>query len=514
MTETLRADAVLADGAPVLTADEMREWDRRTIELHGVPESVLMEAAGRAAASVLQRHHPEGRVVAAVGRGNNGGDALVLLRTLSAWGRDVAAVLVNGDSEHRALLHGWAVPLLPRDEAESAFGSAAVLVDGLLGTGARGAPHAEYAAMIRALNASGRPVVALDGPSGVDLSDGTVAGEVVDAELTIAFAALKRGHLLWPGRRHCGRIVVVEIGLAPPAAPVGARLVTPAWARRRVGEVPADAHKGTMGEVVVVAGSTGVAGAAALAGTGAARGGAGKVWLASAGENRVVLQTLLPEALFVEVADPRLQELLGRADAVLAGPGIGTGGEALELCRTVLSTGDAPVVLDADALTLLATSAEMQRLVRRRPVLLTPHPGEMGRLLEVESASVAADPIGHATAAAARFGAAVLLKGFPSLVARADGSVLVNAVRASGVATGGMGDTLGGVIAAFLACGLEAADAGAAALFYTGRAAEMAGLERALLPRDVADLLGRALAERPERTGGAPGVLLDLPAAR
>ncbi|HLM69599.1 MAG TPA: NAD(P)H-hydrate epimerase, partial [Longimicrobium sp.] len=183
---------------PVLTSDEMRAWDAHAIQSLGVPEAVLMESAGRAAAAVVQRLYPAGRVVCAVGSGNNGGDAVVVARTLRAWGRDVATVQAGSRIPDAALLHGWTVDAADAGRMEDAFRGAGVIVDGLLGTGATGAPRGAYADAIAAMNAAGSPVVALDGPSGVDLTTGAAAGEAVRAAVTVTFGAPKRGLLLFP----------------------------------------------------------------------------------------------------------------------------------------------------------------------------------------------------------------------------------------------------------------------------------------------------------------------------
>lgn len=193
MPDAERERPFAAGGAPLLTADEMREWDRQAIQERGIPERVLMEAAGRAAAEVVHSLYSEGRVVAAVGGGNNGGDALVLLRTLAARGRRVAAVQAGGALPDRALLHDWELEVLPATEAEAAFRGAGVVVDGILGTGAKGAPRDPAAGVIGAMNASGRPVVALDGPSGVDMTTGRAEGAAVRAALTITSARPSAG---------------------------------------------------------------------------------------------------------------------------------------------------------------------------------------------------------------------------------------------------------------------------------------------------------------------------------
>jgi NAD(P)H-hydrate epimerase len=503
-----------AGGAPLLTADEMREWDRHAIQERGIPERVLMEAAGRAAAEVVHALYPEGRVVAAVGGGNNGGDALVLLRTLAARGRRVAAVQAGGSLPDRALLHDWELEVLPASDAEAAFRGAGLVVDGILGTGAKGAPRAPAAAVIEAMNACGCPVVALDGPSGVDMTTGRAEGAAVRAAVTITFGAPKRGLLLFPGRELAGRVVAVEIGF-PPLAPgaAGARVVTDAWVRARLPRVPANAHKGTMGTVCVVAGRSGVGGAAVMAAMGALRAGAGMVRVVSHADNRTVLQQAVPEALYTDRDSAEVDDALSKAGAIVAGPGMGTGDADLDFLRRVAMAGDAPLLLDADAVTLLARSPELRGEIRR-PLLLTPHPGEASRLLGQSVPEITADPFAAAAAIAARFDCAVILKGAPSLIAAPGEPTLASVAGHSGIATGGMGDTLSGVAGALLGMGCTPREAAAIGLFLCGRAAEIAGQWRSLLPRDVDAALPDAYAslERPARQD-LPAVVFDLAAA-
>ncbi|HEX2093154.1 MAG TPA: NAD(P)H-hydrate dehydratase [Longimicrobiaceae bacterium] len=498
-------------GVPLLTAKEMRAWDRYAIEERGIPEPVLMEAAGRAAAEVVHRLYPEGRVVGAVGGGNNGGDALVLLRTLAARGREVAAVQVGGSFPDAALLHGWEVETLPAADAEAAFRAAGVVVDGILGTGAHGAPRPAQAAAIEAINASGRPVVALDGPSGVDFTTGAAEGAAVRAELTVTFGAPKRGLLLFPGRALAGRILVVEIGFPPlPGGRVAARVVTDAWAHEKVPMVPPDAHKGVLGAVTVVAGRPGMAGAAGMVAMGALRAGTGMARVVSHAGNRVVLQQTVPEALFTDRDSEEVDAALEKASAVVAGPGMGTGDADLDLLRRITRSSDTPLLLDADAVTLLARHPGLRTEIRR-PLLLTPHPGEMSRLLGREVRRITADPFGAAAETAERFSCAVLLKGAPSLVAAPGEPTLVSAAGHSGIATGGMGDTLAGVAGALLGMGCSPREAAALALFLCGRAAELAGRGRSLLPRDVAETLPGAYASlATPAEPDLPGVVFDL----
>ncbi|HEV2147553.1 MAG TPA: NAD(P)H-hydrate dehydratase [Longimicrobiaceae bacterium] len=514
MSDADRERPFAAGGVPVLTADEMRAWDRRAIQERGIPERVLMEAAGRAAAEVVARLHPEGRVVAAVGGGNNGGDALVLLRTLAARGREVAAVQAASGLPDRALLHDWELEVVPASEAAAAFRGAEVVVDGILGTGAKGAPRASAAEVIEAINASGRPVVALDGPSGVDMTTGRAEGAAVRAAVTVTFATPKRGLLLFPGRELAGRVVVVEVGF-PPLAPgaAHARAVTEAWVRARLPRVPANAHKGTLGTVCAVAGRSGVGGAAVMVAMGALRAGAGMVRVVSHADNRVVLQQAVPEALFTDRASGEVEDALGIADSIVAGPGMGTGEADLDLLLRVARSGDAPLLLDADAVTLLAREPDLRDEIRA-PLLLTPHPGEASRLLACGIPEITSDPFAAAAEIAARFRCTVLLKGAPSLVAAPGEPTLVSVAGHSGIATGGMGDTLSGVAGALLGMGCSPREAGAIGLFLSGRAAEIAGRGRSLLPRDVDAALPNAYAAlAADERSELPAALFDLRAA-
>ena len=495
------------------TVEETRSWEARAVERLGIPERVLMESAGRAAARVLQELYPTGRVVAAVGRGKNGGDAVVLLRSLRSWGREVAAVPVGDVRIPAELTHGWDIPVL--DAKRPGEWDAGVLIDGILGTGARGAPREEAAAAIRCLNASGRPIVALDGPSGVDLTTGRTAGDAVMASTTITFGAPKRGLVLFPGREHAGRIIAVEIGLPPAAADeVSAGLITPEWAFPLVPRLPRTAHKGGAGTLAIIAGHPGMGGAALLLAMGALRAGTGKVRLIAPEANRVAIQSVVPEALFVDRDGDGVGEVVATADAVAVGPGMGTDARASELLEIALGKAGGPILLDADALTLISKTPALLSVADPERCLITPHPGEMARLMNLETRDVVGEPFEVATRAAERFGCTVLLKGTPTIVAAPGRPALVNVAGHSGIATSGMGDTLAGIITALLGRGVGARHAAAVGVFLAGRAAELVGRDRPLLPRDVAEALPRAMQERgPFGTLRIPEVRLDLPAA-
>jgi ADP-dependent NAD(P)H-hydrate dehydratase / NAD(P)H-hydrate epimerase len=481
---------------PLPTAREAAAADHAAREDWGVPERVLMENAGRGAALVLQRLFPAGRIVGVAGSGNNGGDLLVMLRILHSWGRDVAVVAAGGRAPDAALAHGADIRVIDDDDTgERLLAGADVLVDGMLGTGSEGPLRGHVAAWVERINTSGRPVLALDLPTGVDANTGRVAEGCIRADVTVTFGWPKLGLLLQPARAYCGRIIAIEIGFPEACtADVQAALITPVWALRRLPARPQDAHKGTAGRLLVLAGSEGMAGAAALAADAAQRAGAGLLRIASPAANRVVLQTLVPEATFVAL-DGLHDDVLEPMHAVVAGPGLGTGDDARAALRRVFDAPPKPTALDADALNLLAQDTGMlEAVAAARPLLITPHARELSRLTGETLEDIVADMPAAARAAARRFGCSVLLKGQPSLVAQPNGMLFINAVGSSDVATAGMGDQLAGVIGALLAAGATPVDAACVALYLCGRGAELAARGRSLAPRDVTEMLPHAIA--------------------
>jgi len=511
-----------AGDVPALTAAEATRVDGRAIEDVSVPQAVLMENAGRSAAAVLQRLFPEGQVVGIVGAGNNGGDALVLLRTLSAWGRDVRAVLAADRPVADPLLHGWPLPVTRDTDLDdrgwtSLLESASVIVDGLLGTGARGAPRAQQASAIRRVNAARRTVLAMDVPSGIDSTTGAVPGEAVEADVTVAFGAPKLGSLIHPARARVGRLVAVEIAFPPSReGDTSAWVVTPGWAHARLPRRASDTHKKAVGSVLVVAGQPGMGGAAILAAGAAFRAGAGLVRVCTATANREAIHAALPEAIYVDADDAgAVAEALEASDAVAAGPGLGTGAAARALLRSVVEGPPRPTVLDADALNLAARGElDLAALGRGRPLLITPHPGEMRRLLA--SGAAPPGPAAGAQEGAERFACVALLKGAPSLVAAQGEPLLVDSQGSSDLAVAGMGDALTGVSVGLMGQGLRPRDAAAVALFLSGRAARLAGRGAGLVPSDVIRWIPEALAERGEGVSDLelPFVVFDADPAR
>lgn len=538
MTPSVRPWSVPDLAVP--TGTRAAELDRRAIREMGVPEAALMERAGEAAAALVHVLHPSGPVAVLAGKGNNGGDALVAARCLAAWGRRVRILRVREggggedgggddaegpDEDGRGLLHGWSVPWsvsggLDDGELDAWLCRAltgGVVLDGILGTGIRGAPRGEagrvLAALARCREAEEGPaaVVALDIPSGVDADTGAAPESAARAHVTVAFGWPKLGTLLHPGRARAGRLLAVEIGFPPhPPGSEDARLLTPAWAAAHRPRRDPVTHKNRVGALAVVAGRPAFAGAAVLAARSALRSGVGYVRVLTHGENREVLQAALPEAVVVDAGDEAaVDEALGASDAVAVGPGMGVDDAAARLLERVLRH-ERPRVVDADALTLAAERPGLRALLAGDDTVVTPHPGEAGRLLEREAADVAARPLDALAGLRERLDCVVLLKGTPALV-RGPGGTWVDAVATSDLATAGVGDTLTGCVGGLLAQGVSAETAAGLGLVLTARAGARAGTGAGL---QSADIPGQIPAVLEEETGGPPlpwpGLLLDL----
>jgi ADP-dependent NAD(P)H-hydrate dehydratase / NAD(P)H-hydrate epimerase len=435
---------------PLYTADEMRAAEQ------GHDVETLMERAGRAVAEAVLRRYPEARrIVGVCGKGANGGDGRIALRVLAEAGRDTS------------------------DELD---GEADLVIDALFGTGFHGEPRPEAAALIEQINAVDVPVVAVDLPSGVDASTGEVAGVAVRAEVTVTMHARKVGLLVAPGRFLSGEIEVADIGLA--RTDTAHRLVSDQILglvpRRREGDT-----KYTAGSVLVVGGSPGLTGAACLAAEAAFRADAGYVAVSVPEASLPVLETLLIEA--VKAPRERVDELADRASSLAVGPGLGRGREEHALVRRLLAERELPAVVDADAL------FELEPERWPAPRVLTPHAGELARLLGEDSKWVDAHRLEALRRAVERFDCVVLLKGADTLVGAPGEGVLVCSSGTPALATAGTGDVLTGVIAAFLSKGMDARLAAAAGAIAHGRAAQLAPHQVGLVASDVIESLPLAL---------------------
>ncbi len=442
---------------PLYTAAEMRAAEER---YPGYPETApeLMERAGAAVArEVLQLFPNAHRVAVVCGGGANGGDGRIAARILRDEGLDAVET--------------------------TAVEQADVIVDALFGTGFHGEPREEAAATIQRINAAAAPVVAVDVPSGVDASTGEVAGDAVRATVTVTFHGLKAGLAVSPGRFHTGEAVVADIGLDLAATDL--KLVTPD-VLALVPRKRAEDNKYSAGSVLVVGGAPGMTGAVCLAAAAAFRADAGYVTVAVPEQSLTVVEVRLLEPVKVTWADAAGAS--AKAGAIAIGPGLGRTPEALALRDELLAAAEVPLVLDADALHELEPGDWGGRAV------LTPHAGELARLVGEDSEWVSAHRLEAATRAAERFGCICLLKGADTIVAAPDQGALVCVVDAPGLATAGTGDVLTGVLAAFLAKGVEPRLAAAAAATAHGLAARSAGRQAGLIASDVIAALPSVLA--------------------
>ena len=484
----------------ILTAEQMREADRRTIHELGIPGIVLMESAGRAVVSeILQRysHLVPGPVLILCGKGNNGGDGLVVARTLLQHGWQVTTVVlaaeaaIGGDARlYLDILQRLGAPLeFAADSADleallAGLPVPALIVDALFGTGLSSPVGGAYAFAIAWMNRSPAPKIAIDIPSGLDATSGAILGSVVCAELTVTLAAAKLGQIIYPGVACCGELVVAEIGIPQALLDELAAgiLLDDKEVRDFLPARPAGGHKGTFGHLLLVAGSRGKSGAAVLAAEAALRSGAGLVTVAAPASLQTTLAIKLTEVMTAPL-DEIDGALAGTALAQIAalwqdkkvlalGPGLGRSAATAALVRKIVADCPLPLVLDADALFALAGHCE---LLAARPVgttILTPHPGEMAHLLGISIAEVEADRVGTARRFAEEYGVVLVLKGARTVIAAPDGGIMINPTGHAGMATGGMGDLLTGIIAALLCQGAPPLAAAAAGVWLHGRSGD------------------------------------------
>lgn len=459
---------------PVVTAAEMAAIDGYTISEIGIPGRVLMENAGRAAAEIILQKWGglvNQKVAVVCGKGNNGGDGLVVARCLHEHGASTSIFLLGKKSELRgdALANLQVVEKLGASILEVTdeallpdFSSYFVLIDAILGTGSRGRPEGLLSRAVERMNASGRPIVALDLPTGINADTGEIYGSCIHATLCVTFGAAKRGLLFSPARDHAGELRVVEIGFphrSVEAANVKTHLLDDSTMRAWLPQRAPDAFKNRAGQILAIAGSQGYGGAARLTALAALRAGAGLVVLAvpaslvhameaSAAE---VIKLALPEEKGVISLDARfaVAERLEWASVVAIGPGLGTEASVQTLVKHVLATAQKPIVLDADGLNVLAGRAERIRDAAG-PVILTPHPGELSRLIEVSTEEIKKNPVEIARQVAADLKQTLILKGAPTVIASSDGEVLINPTGNPGMATAGSGDVLTGLIAGLM----------------------------------------------------------------
>ncbi len=509
---------------PVATIEQMRECDRVTIEELGLPGLVLMENASRSVAGeavdMLDRDMAGAMVTVVCGRGNNGGDGFAVARHLGNAGADVRVLLVGeaaklkGDALFNCGLYkkigGTVNEIHETADLRSGFGNPDLIVDGLLGTGFKGPVRGIYREVIDGINSAAAPVLAIDIPSGVE-GDSGIAETAVRARRTVTFGLPKPGLLLPPGREFSGEVIVADIGIPPRVVQeqnIRQHVVEKEDVRLRLPRLRASDHKGRAGHVFILAGSPGLTGAAVLAAEASMRGGAGLTAVGIPRSLNPVLEMKLTEAMTLPLAEndsgglcgeslAECSERLQWASVVAFGPGVGRHRDTAQLLKLLLDRIDKPLVIDADGLNLLAETPDLLKNLPRDTVL-TPHPGEFSRLTGLSIAEIASDRIRVARRWAEKWGVVLVLKGSPSITALPDGEVFINPTGNAGMATGGTGDVLTGLIASLIAQGLDAAAGAWMGCYLHGAAGDTAAGElghHGTIAGDLVDFLPGVIEE-------------------
>ncbi|AQS60136.1 bifunctional ADP-dependent NAD(P)H-hydrate dehydratase/NAD(P)H-hydrate epimerase [Desulforamulus ferrireducens] len=509
----------------VVTAAEMKEIDLQASEVYGVPSIVLMENAGIRVVEVIESIVSEVKdkvITILVGKGNNGGDGLVVARHLLNRGAQVKLLLLADPEEFRGdarvNLNIWQKLGQPFYQVNQLNGinivkvallNTHLVVDAIYGTGFRGTVNERVGRVIELINASNLPVVAVDIPSGLEADTGQASGPCIKASHTVTFGLPKLGLVVEPGATLAGRLSVVDISLPKiltESKDIKRQLLTKelvaSWFKPR----SSTGHKGTYGHVLVVAGSRGMVGAARMTAQGALRAGAGLVTLAVPQKLQPVVAATLDEAMTIglpeteqgalaQTAREEILEACRRADVLALGPGLGRQPETVELVKSLLPELEIPVVLDADALNALAGATPILADLKV-PAVITPHPGEMGRLLGIPVDQVQNERLKIACEAAQEWQVVTLLKGARTLIAVPGGELYINPTGNPGMASGGSGDVLTGVLAGLMAQGLAPGRAAAAAAFLHGLAGDLAAEklgELSMLAGDILSYLPEAI---------------------
>jgi NAD(P)H-hydrate epimerase len=503
----------------ILNAAQMREADRYTIEEIGIPSLVLMENAGRQVVAAIEASFEaalHGRVAVLCGRGNNGGDGFVVARTLQQRGIDTAVFVIGAVADVRGdarinldILGRLGVTVVEINDEQSwelhfsEISQCSLIIDAIFGTGLRSPLGGMLETVVADVNAADIPIVAIDLPSGISADTAHLIGDCIDASMTVTLAAPKLPLILPPGEAYAGDVVIADIGI-PYEVIQGVdgphiELLTTEQIREHVQPRTADSHKGDFGRVTIVAGSRGKTGAAQLSALGALRSGAGLVTVATPESCLPIVASIAPDFMTEPLPEvdgataanavTRLLEL--RHDVIACGPGLGRAPGVAEFVRTLLARASVPLVLDADALTVLADQPGLLMGSEERDVIITPHPGEMARLVASPIEDVQGNRIQVATDFATTHHVYVVLKGHRTVIATPQGKVFLNPTGNPGMATGGTGDVLTGMIAAWLAQLLDAEAACRLAVFLHGAAGDLAEVEHGQVAMTATDVLGK-----------------------
>lgn len=502
----------------VVTGDTMQSLDRRAIDEFGVAGLLLMERAGRECAAAIMARYGGSlgkRAVVVAGKGNNGGDGYVIARCLREAGWEVTILIlarreeISGDAAvNLERLDGLGVIFCPAPSELRGYvqemGAATLIVDALFGTGLKNPLQGPHREAVELINKAGRSVVAVDIPSGVDAVSGKVLGAAIRADLTVTFALAKLGHVLYPGAELSGELLIVDIGIpaeVSEGAP-GFEFLDRTTVQPLVHLRPRNVHKGHNGHLLIVAGSTGKSGAAALTANSAVRAGAGLVSVAVPEKIHQVLEIKTTEAMTIPLPDAgsgmlgetALEAVVAASagkDVMAIGPGIGWHPPTVRLVHEIVATCNLPLVVDADALNAISEDPAILQRKRSTTVILTPHSGEMARLTNLSTAAVEADRISVAREFASARNVFVVLKGARTVIAAPDGAVAINGSGNPGMATGGMGDVLTGVLAALLAQGYQPFQACLLGVYLHGLAADLVAADKGEIGLSAVDVQER-----------------------
>ena len=486
----------------IVTPNEMKEIDRKSIHEIGIPGPVLMENAAlkvfNVAMDMLGGVRAK-RILIFAGKGNNGGDGLAAARHLKNHGAHVEIFLLgdknslSGDAKlNFSIIINMDIPVYEILSSEGVEHIKTTLhgdlvIDALLGTGISGAVKPPISDAIKLINDSGIPILSVDIPSGINGENGTICETAVRANQTVTFALPKRGHFLYPGAEYTGKLIIEDIGIPEKVVEsenIKGELVTYEHIQNLIKKRERDTHKGTYGKVFILAGSTGFTGAAYLVCQSALKSGSGLIVLGIPESLNPIMEVKLTEPMTLPLPEgpkgtlkrealPIIMEQSKDAKAIAAGPGLSTHKEIGEIIRTIIKNAETPIVLDADALNVLAEAPDILKS-KKTPVIITPHPGEMARLLNTDTPTIQKNRITAAVETACRWKVMTVLKGANTIIAEPDGHFYINTTGNPGMATGGSGDVLTGIIVSFLGQGMAPLDAALAGVYIHGLAGYLA----------------------------------------
>ncbi|MFQ5869783.1 MAG: NAD(P)H-hydrate dehydratase [Candidatus Zixiibacteriota bacterium] len=506
------------------TAQQMKNIDKSAIEGMGIPGLKLMEVAGKSVAEVIADYMVEvedKKVLIFCGKGNNGGDGFVVARYLTEWGAKVDCFLlgkkteVKGDTNvnlKKALDLNISITEVQSPTELDREMDADLLVDGIFGTGFKGEIGGELGEIVERLNQLEIPKLSIDAPSGLDCDTGEVASNCFRADVTVTLALPKLGQFVFPGKSYCGHTHVADIGIPQKAVEgeeIKLNVLTPSEVASMLPKRPPDGHKGTFGKLAIIAGSVGMTGAATLTSLSALKAGCGMVILGCPSSLNDIFEIKMTEVMTKPLPEVRrkrvlakrslgeIRQLLKWADTLALGPGLGQHFETVELVQRLVSTLKHPVVIDADGLNALAKNVDILKN-RKTPTIITPHIGELSRLVGLPIEEIERDRIEIARKTASDFGLILVLKGAPTVIAEPGGEVWINPTGNDGMATAGCGDVLTGIIASFLTQGMGPLEAAICGVYIHGLAGDLAAYDRGQfgsIAGDIMEMVPEAIIE-------------------